>query len=178
MSSILCLAVIGALLPLVLAQGQCPAFPSPRPAPSTLPSETTLPDPFKYLNLDRRVGSTEEWYNCRQPEIKRLLQEYQFGFYPDHSAETVTGSRNGNTLTISVSAAGKSGSFTATITLPSGASPTNKAPVMLAIGAVSNAAYTNARIAVVTINYGNVAPDSNAKTGAFWSLYDGRDVGE
>ncbi|KAH6902681.1 hypothetical protein BKA70DRAFT_1228962 [Coprinopsis sp. MPI-PUGE-AT-0042] len=142
-----------------------------------VPSETTLPDPFKYLTLDRRVSSVDEWYNCRQPEIKRLLQEYQFGFYPDHSAETVTGSRSGNTLTVNISTGGKSGSFTATIALPSGASPTNKVPVMLAIGGVNNAAYTNARIAVITINYGNVAPDSNAKTGAFWSLYNGHDIG-
>ncbi|KAJ2924010.1 hypothetical protein H1R20_g13080, partial [Candolleomyces eurysporus] len=152
-------------------------FPSPRPAASSFTAQSTLPDPFQYFSSTRRVSSPEEWYACRQPEIKRVLQEYQFGFYPDKSAETVSATRSGNTLSITVSAGGKSGTFRSTLTLPSGASASNPAPVMIAIGGVDNNAYTRAGIAVATLDYLGVAPDGNGKTGAFWSLYNGQDIG-
>lgn len=166
------------LFDLATAQISCPAFPNPRPAAGTLPAASTLTDPFTYFQSTRRVASPEEWYACRQPEIKRLLQEYQFGFYPNKSAETVTATRSGNTLSITVSAGGKSGTFRSTLALPSGASASNPAPVMIALGGVDNNAYTRAGIAVATLDYGGVAPDSNGKTGAFWSLYNGQDIGE
>jgi hypothetical protein len=49
---------------------------------------------------------------------------------------------------------------------------------MIAIGGVDNNAYTRAGIAVATLDYLGVAPDGNGKTGAFWSLYNGQDIGE
>ncbi|RXW19037.1 hypothetical protein EST38_g6819 [Candolleomyces aberdarensis] len=158
------------------AQFNCPAFPSPRPAASSFTAQSTLPDPFQYFTSTRRVSSPEEWYACRQPEIKRVLQEYQFGIYPNKSAETVSATRSGNTLSITVSAGGKSGTFRSTLTLPSGASASNPAPVMIAIGGVDNNAYTRAGIAVATLDYTGVAPDGTGKTGAFWSLYNGQDI--
>lgn len=170
------LSVFASLLALSAAQ-DCPAFPNPRPAASSLTAQSTLPDPFQYFTSTQRVANADEWYRCRQPEIKRILQEYQYGFYPDHSQETVTATRSGNTLTVNVSSGGKSGRFTATLAIPGGASASNKAPVMIAIGGVDNNAYTSNGIAVATVDYGNVAPDSNGKTGAFWSLYNGRDIG-
>ena len=169
---------LAAFVHLSLAQINCPAFPNPRPAASSLAAQATLPDPFQYFQSTQRVASPEEWYACRQPEIKRLLQEYQFGFYPNTSAETVTASRSGTSLTVTVSAGGKSGQVRATLALPSGASASNPVPVMIAIGGVDNGAYTRAGIAVATLDYGGVAPDSNGKTGAFWSLYNGQDIGE
>ena len=124
-----------------------------------------------------RTQTPDDWYKCRRPEILQLLQEYQFGYYPDHSQETVTATRSGNSLQISVTAGGKTGKFTATISLPSSASATKKVPVVMNIGGMSNAAYLSAGIAVVGVGYTGVAPDSNAKTGAFWELYKGRDIG-
>ncbi|KZV93151.1 hypothetical protein EXIGLDRAFT_768376 [Exidia glandulosa HHB12029] len=161
----------------ILAQAACPATPSPFPKAATFPTITTLPDPFTYLDGTTRVKSLDEWYTCRQPEIVKFLQEYQYGYYPDHSLETVTATRNGNTLSISVSAGGKTGQFSASILLPSGATSANPAPVIIAIGGIDNNVYLNAGIAVVTFDYTAVAPDSNTKTGAFWSLYNGRDIG-
>ncbi|TFK32133.1 hypothetical protein BDQ12DRAFT_639141 [Crucibulum laeve] len=176
---LLSLSLFLAVLPfkLAAAQSPCPPFPSPLPSASSLPSQSTLPDPFQYFTLKTRISSPAEWYTCRQPEIKRLLQEYQYGFYPDHSLETVKATRNGNTLNISITAGGKTGQFTATLSLPSGASASKKVPVMLAIGGVTNSVYNNAGIAVATIDYLNVAPDGTGKTGAFWSIYNGRDIG-
>ena len=62
--------------------------------------------------------------------------------------------------------------------LPSGASKDAPAPVVIAIGGVNNNAYLKEGVAVVTFDYTSVAPDSNGKTGAFWSLYNGKDIGK
>ena len=179
-------------------QIQCAALPSPFPTWQQLPLQSTLPDPFlplRYTTTDNaagsstfakdvmagkgpnRVASREEWYQCRQPEILQMLQEYQFGYYPDPAQEKVEATRSGNTLSISVTAGGKKGSFRATVQLPSGASASKKAPVVINIGGMANQPYLSAGIAVAQFDYTSVAPDSNSKTGAFWSIYNGRDIG-
>jgi hypothetical protein len=154
-----------------------------------------MPDPFlplSYTTLDnkasaadimsgkapQRVQTPEEWYTCRQPEIVQMLQEYQFGYYPDHSLETVTASRSGLTVQISVTAGGKTGKFKATVVLPTGASASKPAPVVINIGGMQNAPYLSAGIAIAQFDYTSVAADSNSKTGAFWDVYKGRDIGE
>lgn len=72
-----------------------------------------------------------------------------------------------------MSAGGKTGKFSATLSLPS----VKPAPVVINIGGMSNQPYLQAGIAVVGFDYTRVAPDSNGKTGAFWDLYNGRDIG-
>ena len=69
---------------------------------------------------------------------------------------------------------GKSAQIAATLNLPSGSGPF---PVVMAIGGIDNKAYTNAGIAVVTFDYLKVAADSNSKSGSFWTLYSGKDIG-
>ncbi|KAH6633854.1 carbohydrate esterase family 15 protein [Chaetomium sp. MPI-SDFR-AT-0129] len=171
---------------------ECAPLPSPYPTWEQLPRQSSLPDPFLplwYTTPDNpadvmagkgegRVQTPEEWYQCRQPEIVQLLQEYQFGYYPDPAQETVEATRSGNTLSITVTGAeGKKGSFKATVTLPTGASASNPAPVVINIGGMSNQPYLAAGIAIAQFDYTTVSPDSNAKTGAFWSIYEGRDIG-
>ncbi|KAK4160175.1 hypothetical protein QBC43DRAFT_220273 [Cladorrhinum sp. PSN259] len=176
-------------------QIQCAPIPSPFPTWQQLPLQSSLPDPFlplKYTTSDNnvpikdllsgkapnRITSKEEWYQCRQPEILQLLQEYQFGYYPDPALEKVEATRSGNSLTISVTGPNnKKGTFKATVQLPSGASSTKKAPVVINIGGMANQPYLSAGIAVAQFDYTSVAPDSNSKTGAFWSVYSGRDIG-
>lgn len=125
-----------------------------------------------------RIQTKEEWYACRQPEILALLQKYQYGYYPDHSQEKVEATRSGETFSISVTAGGKTDRFAATISLPSGASASKPAPVVINIGGMLNQPYLSAGIAIAQFDYSSVAADSNAKTGAFWEIYDGRDIGE
>lgn len=179
----------------------CATIPSPFPQWSQFPQQTTLPDPFLPLGFTttdnagsqsaaafaqdvmtgkgkNRVQTPEEWYQCRQPEIVNMLQEYQYGYYPDHSQETVTATRSGNTVSISVTASGKTGKFSATVKLPTGASQSAPAPVVINIGGMQDQPYLQAGIAVVGFDYTSVAADSNSKTGAFWSIYNGRDIGE
>ena len=152
----------------------CPQTPSPMPKAADLPALKTMPDPFLYLDGKTKVKSQDEWYQCRQPEILKLLQEYQYGYYPDHSQETVTATRSGTKLDVTVAAEGKSATISATVNLPSGSGPF---PVVIAIGGIDNNSYLKAGIAVVTFDYGKVAADSNSKTGSFWTLYKGKDIG-
>ncbi|GAB1309848.1 Carbohydrate esterase family 15 protein [Madurella fahalii] len=177
---------------------QCAPIPSPFPTWQQLPLQSSLPDPFlplRYTTTDNAGGSStfasdvmtgkgqnrvqtpEEWYQCRQPEIVQMLQEYQYGYYPDHSQEKVEATRSGNTLNIAVTAGGKTGRFRATITLPSGASASKPAPVVINIGGMQNQPYLSAGIAIAQFDYTSVAPDSNSKSGAFWSIYNGQDIG-
>ncbi|KAH8196441.1 hypothetical protein TruAng_009401 [Truncatella angustata] len=159
-----------------------------------LPTQTTMPDPFLPLSkttadsgntasdimagrASGRISTPDEWYQCRQPEIINMLQEYQYGYYPDHSQETVKATRSGTTVNIEVTANGKTGKFKATLVLPSGASASAKAPVVINIGGIQNQPYLQAGIAVVGFDYTTVAADSNSKTGAFWDIYKGRDIG-
>lgn len=160
----------------VLTQS-CPTTPNPFPAANSYQKVAYLPDPFLYLDGKTRVQTPEEWYRCRQPEILKMLQHYQYGTYPDHSVETVSSTRSGNSLAITVTAGGRTGRFNAQVNLPSGASANAPVPVVIAIGGIDNNAYLREGIAVVTFDYTSVAPDSNGKTGAFWSLYNGRDIG-
>ncbi|KAK3955697.1 hypothetical protein QBC32DRAFT_367556 [Pseudoneurospora amorphoporcata] len=121
----------------------CAPIPSPFPTWQQLPTQSSLPDPLlprKYTTTDNvkdilvrkgrnRIQTPEQWYKCRQPEIMQLLQEYQYGYYPDHSQEKVEATRSGNTVNMAVTAGGKTAKFKATISLPSGASASRKAPV-------------------------------------------------
>lgn len=152
----------------------CPTTPNPMPSAADLASVKTMPDPMLYLDGKTRVKSQDEWYQCRQPEILKLLQEYQYGYYPDHSKEIVSATRSGNNLVVTVAAGGKSTTISASINLPSGSGPF---PVIIAIGGIDNNVYLKAGIAVVTFDYGKVAADSNSKTGSFWTLYNGQDIG-
>jgi hypothetical protein len=152
----------------------CPSTPNPMPKAASFPSIKTMPDPFLYLDGKTRVQSKQEWLQCRQPEILKLLQEYQYGYYPSHSQETVSASRSGTTLTITIAAGGKSANIAATLNLPSGSGPF---PVIISIGSMDTKSYLNAGIAIVTFDYSKVAADSTSKTGAFWTLYSGRDIG-
>lgn len=102
----------------------------------------------------------------------------RYGYYPDHSLETVKATRSGNTVNIEVTAGGKTGKFSATLALPSGASSSKPAPVVINIGGMTNQPYLQAGIAIVGFDYTRVASDSNARTGAFWDIYKGRDIGE
>ena len=153
----------------------CPTTPSPMPKAAAFPSIKTMPDPFLYLDGKTRVQSKDEWIQCRQPEILKLLQEYQYGYYPDHSQETVTATQSGNTLTVTVTVGGKTANIAASLNLPSGGGPF---PVVISIGGMDTKSYVNVGIAVVTFDYTKVAADNNSKTGSFWTLYSGKDIGK
>ncbi|KAI1827096.1 carbohydrate esterase family 15 protein [Xylaria intraflava] len=182
----------GAVVPGPELEAACAPVPSASKYPSwsKLPRQTTMPDPFLPLadtttnNANgsatfaqdisdgkgkNRIQTPEEWYQCRQPEIVQMLQDYH--------QETVKATRSGNTIEIEVTAGKKTGTFRATLSLPSNASRSEPAPVVINIGGMKNDPYLEAGIAIVGFDYSSVASDSNARTGAFWDIYAGRDIG-
>ncbi|EJF62194.1 hypothetical protein DICSQDRAFT_58498 [Dichomitus squalens LYAD-421 SS1] len=171
---VLGLRVIG----VAIAQGCAPSA-AQLPEPSDLPIISTLPDPFTFRLSDRRVRSRADW-DCRRAELKTLVQHYLYGYWPDPTRETVRASRDGINLTISVSVDGKTASFPANITLPSGASRANRVPVVIATGPlvpVPPEPFLESGVAVAAFDVKYVANDSYARIGAFWDLYADRDIG-
>jgi hypothetical protein len=164
------------VLPLVtsLCKAVCPALPNPLPSGTNLPAIQHLPDPFSFFD-GTRSNSTTDWA-CRRAELLTLIQQYLYGFYPDHSKETVSAVRSGNTVRTTVTAAGRTSTFSFTLTLPSGIS-TSPLPVVINNGGVDKNVFLGQGIALASFNPPDVAADSTSKTGAFWSLYAGQNIG-
>ncbi|KAI0751179.1 hypothetical protein C8Q80DRAFT_1218008 [Daedaleopsis nitida] len=157
------------------------------PQPSDLPIINTLPDPFTFRLSNRRVNSRADW-ECRREELKVLVQQYLYGFYPDHSRERVHARREGNQLTISVSVDGKSTSFPANISFPPATAfsnaglghPGGRVPVVIATGPlapVNATPFLESGVAVAEFDVNHIANDSWTRIGAFWDLYGDRDIG-
>lgn len=147
------------------------------PAASSLPNNANLPDPFKKLD-GTRITSKDQWW-CRRQEILKQAYNYIYGEKPI-PPESVTGSVSGNSITVNVSDKGKSISFNATITVPSGSGPF---PVMIGYGGgffgtgiPSQLQTILNKYNVATISYnpydlGAENGGSGAKAGKFYDLY-------
>ncbi|KAK0487296.1 hypothetical protein IW261DRAFT_1548356 [Armillaria novae-zelandiae] len=119
-----------------------------------LPKPGDLPDPFTFHLTGQRVNSRVDW-PARKKEIFTLVQQYLYGYYPERSLETVP-----------------------CVTFPrGGASSSHLVPVVINLGAINNNAFLNSGVALATFDTNNVAIDSTARTGAFWTLYGNRDIG-
>ncbi|KAI8630084.1 hypothetical protein F5Y19DRAFT_474476 [Xylariaceae sp. FL1651] len=150
----------------------------------TATSQTTMPDPFlplTYTTTDNAGGSTsfaqdvmtgkgknriqtpEEWYRCRQPEIMQMLQEY-------HDAQREHGQHRGD-------GRGQDRQVQRDAVSALGRDKRQARARRHQYRRHANQPYLQAGIAIVGFNYTRVAVDSNAKTGAFWDVYNGRDIG-
>ncbi|KAL3418732.1 cip2 [Phlyctema vagabunda] len=137
------------------------------PSSITLKSNAKLPDPF--LNLSGTRVSTAAEFTCRQGEISELLQRYELGALPG-PPETLTASFSGSTLTINAGNAGKSISFTVSITYPS--SGTAPYPAIIAYGGGSLPA--PAGVAMINFNNDDIAAQASTGSrgqGKFYNLY-------
>ncbi|RLL97722.1 hypothetical protein CFD26_107173 [Aspergillus turcosus] len=121
------------LLSLICSSGVLAANCTRLPPSPQLQSITTLPDPFSWYPLAQSgcVTTLSDWQR-RQSQISTLLQQLELGTKPP-TPPSVTSTFSQNKLTITASNAGKSISFTATITYPSG-SGAGPYPAMIAYG--------------------------------------------
>ncbi|EIW62407.1 uncharacterized protein TRAVEDRAFT_44227 [Trametes versicolor FP-101664 SS1] len=159
------------------APTRCDVSQAQLPKPSDFPIIDTLPDPFTFRLSNRRVSSRADW-ECRREELMMLVQQYLYGFYPDHSRERVVARRSRDNLTINVFVDGKSASFPAILTFPPrNATHAGRVPVMINPGSIDNGPFLDSGVALATFDVSTVAVDSTARTGAFWTLYDDRDIG-
>jgi hypothetical protein len=142
------------------------------PSYSSLTSDTTLPDPFKFMD-GTEMTRLNQW-PCRRAEIAALAQEFEYGYksYTPYSA--TTGSMSGNTLTVTVTDSGKTISFSCPITYPStGSAPY---PTMIGCGfsSLNNTALSNMGVAVITFPSDQIAQETDAGSrgkGLFYDLY-------
>jgi hypothetical protein len=148
----------------------CAGLPASLPDAGSLPQIAALPDPFTFYG-GTRMSSPADWA-CRRAQLSELAQYYEYGHLPPPPT-SVTGTRTGNTLTVTVTANGRTASFNASVKLPSGSGPF---PALIELNPLAAAA-TSRGYAEVGINPPDIAADSTSKTGAFWTLYPNSDAG-
>jgi hypothetical protein len=138
--------------------------------PGSLTASSRLPDPFRRIN-GTRITSVSDW-RCRRAEIRELAERYVYGDKPARP-QTVTGTVSNTGITVNVSHNGRSASFSAGVTLPSGAGPF---PAVVVLGGFGADTATIRAAGAATINYdplavGREGTPRNNKQGAFYSIY-------
>lgn len=126
----------------------------------------SLPNPF--VDAAGNNITTKAAFDCHAQEISKIFQQYELGDYPG-PADTVKGTLSGNTLTVAVTVAGKSVSYTAAISKPSGNGPF---PAIITIGGSSIP--IPAGVATITFNNDDFAAQQSSAshgTGKFFTLF-------
>jgi len=145
----------------------------------TLPAANTaiakLPDPFKKID-GTMVASKADW-RCRREEIKKLEEKYVYGPKPAPPM-SVTGTVSTSSISVTVMDGGKSASFTATVSIPSGA--TQPVPAIISYGGLAglDMAWLNSEgVAFINFKPTMVGAEGHGhgtnQTGAFYTLYSG-----
>jgi hypothetical protein len=135
-----------------------------------LTANAKLPDPFKKLD-GTRITTQSDW-TCRREEIEQLAEKYVYGTKPAKPA-SVTGTVSGTNITVNVSDNGRSASFSASVSLPSGTGPFPAVIVFAGLGA-DTSTIQGAGVAVINYNPLSVGAEGtprNNKQGAFYTLY-------
>ncbi|MGW4822584.1 glucuronyl esterase domain-containing protein [Streptomyces sp. NPDC004227] len=140
------------------------------PNPGSPTASSMLPDPFKRLN-GTRISAASDW-RCRRAEIRDLAQRSVYGQKPARPAG-VTGTVSASSITVNVSDQGRSASFSASVSLPSGSGPF---PAVIVLGGLGADTATIKASGVAVINYdpysvGKEGTARNNKQGAFYSVY-------
>jgi hypothetical protein len=108
------------------AGADCPQVALPDAA--SLPDIAKLPDPFQKLD-GTRISSKTQW-RCRRAEIVQQAEAYIYGSKPG-KPDSVTGTVTDTLITINVTHAGKSASFTVGVDLPAGAGGAKPHPAIV-----------------------------------------------
>jgi hypothetical protein len=137
---------------------------------------STLPDPF--LGVDGTRVTQRAGWRCRRQELRRLAERFIYGEKPARP-EVVTGSVSSDSISVSVENQGQSVSFSATITLPPGA--TGPVPAIIGYGGSSfRDVILGEGVAFITYNVGAVGDETtrSPKQGAFYTANpDRQDTG-
>ncbi|GAA1014086.1 hypothetical protein Aple_042280 [Acrocarpospora pleiomorpha] len=140
------------------------------PSEGSLPTNSRLPDPFRKLD-NTRISTKSDW-RCRREEIKRLAERFVYGEKPGKPT-TVTGTVSNTSIIVNVNHNGRSSSFSASVSLPSGTGPFPAVVVYGGFGA-DTAVIRAAGAAVISYDpyvVGREGTPRNNKQGAFYSIY-------
>jgi len=138
--------------------------------PGSVQSNSKLPDPFRRVD-GSRISSKSDW-RCQRALIKKLAEKYVYG-EKQARPESVTGSVSGSRISVSVSHRGKSASFSASVSLPSGSGPF---PAVFVLGGFGADTSTIRSSGAAVINYdplavGKEGTSRSNKQGAYYSIY-------
>ncbi|MDR2732383.1 MAG: hypothetical protein LBB36_04105 [Fibromonadaceae bacterium] len=145
--------------------------------PVSLPSAFTtanskLPDPFKKLD-GTNITTKEEWA-CRRQEILKLAERTVYGTKPPKPS-SVTGTVSRTSITVNVSEGGKTGSFSVTVTMPTGGNAPYPAIISYGNSGVSSSTATSNGVAYInftpTAVGGENANNGRNKSGVFYNIY-------
>lgn len=152
-----------------------PLEPIQIPSFGSLQPNAKLPDPFMFKTGSKkgtRITSKSQW-TARRAEISALAQAFEFGVKPP-KPQTVTGSFNNNSITVTCSQNGKSISFSCAIQYPT----TGTAPYPAMIGVNMNTLNTSEilklGVALITFPADQIGKEDNAGSrgqGKFFDLY-------
>ena len=156
-----------------------------------LPEIGNLPDLLRFENGDA-VQTPGAWKR-RRAELISLYSEYVYGYMPDKSKETIEwqlredAETDGKLLTITISAEGRSASFSVLAGLPEGTAPEGGFPFYIeywpwhyqnwftkewVTGFSDNCRYAMERgYACFQYDCSQVSADNETRTGAFFILY-------
>jgi hypothetical protein len=140
------------------------------PELGSLTANSKLPDPFRKLD-GTRISAKSDW-RCRREEIKKLAEKFVYGQKPGRP-QSVTGTVSRTSITVNATDNGRSSSFSASVSLPSGSGPFPAVVVLGGIGA-DTATIQAAGVAVISYDpfaVGREGTPRNNKQGAFYSIY-------
>jgi hypothetical protein len=141
-----------------------------------LPTNAKFPDPFTML--DGTPVTTRAQWICRHRELSAMFQRYETGQKTAKPGQ-VSGSMSGSTLTVSLSdGAGKNGSFTVSITYPSGGTGPYPAMVGLNGGSLNNNRLRELGVATINLQHNSqIRAEGNRSSGLFSSFTGQTDAG-
>ena len=142
----------------------------PMPSYASLPTNL-FPSGSIHVHEWHTVTTRAEW-TCRRAEIAALAQEFEYGYKPNTPSSATTGSRSGNTLTVTVTDNGRTISFNASITYPStGSAPY---PAMIGVGGsnLNNAALSSLGVAVINFPNNEIAQQNGQGSRGVGKFYD------
>ncbi len=131
--------------------------------------EKTIVPPDLMMMLDGSKVTTKAQMATRQQEIRAMLQRYMYGIW--RSGEEVSYQVDGSNINITIREGGKTASFSASYTCPTGTAPAGGWPVMVSVGGFSNSYVAQSGYATISFDPNKVASDNTARTGAFYTLY-------
>ena len=141
------------------------------PMPTTLTSNTKLPDPFTKLD-GTRMTTKAEW-RCRREEIRKLAEKYAYGTKPP-PAPTVTGTVSRTSITVNVTDGGKSSNFSATVTLPTSGTAPYPAIITYTAAPLDSTVINSEGVALINYNPYDTGAEGTGranKSGAFYTIY-------
>lgn len=126
-------------------------------------SNPKLPDP--YLRADGTRLSTLEQWACKREEIRQQSERLEFGTKP--AKPTVAATMTGSTISITVTDAGKSISFS--VSIKAATSGTGPFPAVIAFGSASIPVPSS--VSQIIYNNQDIANDNPHGVGKFYNLY-------